>query len=77
MKARLLKEENISFESSEELDTITVRAAGCHSLVVDFPCVCSIMRHELQVLYADGLVLQLGHGVIDTLLPGGNVVLLS
>lgn len=54
-----------------------MRPTGRHSLVVDLPRVCSIMRHELQVLDPDGLVLQLGHGVIDTLLPGGNVVLLS
>lgn len=32
-----------------------------YALIVGLPCVGSIMRHELQVLDTDRLVLQLGH----------------
>lgn len=45
--------------------------------VVDFPRVGAVLRHELQVLDADRLVLQLSHGVVHTLLPRCDVVLLS
>lgn len=48
-----------------------------YALVVGLPCVGSIMRHELQVLDTDRLVLQLGHRVVHALLPRCNVILLS
>lgn len=52
-------------------------AADGDILVVDFPCVGSILRHELQVLNPDCLVLKLGHRVVHALLPRCDVILLT
>ena len=60
--------------------TLAFRPSCCapaHSLVVELPGVGAVLGHELQVLDADRLVLQLGHGVVDALLPGGDVILLA
>lgn len=46
-------------------------------LVVHLPSVTAVLRHELQVLDADRLVLQLRHGVVHALLPRRDVVLLA
>lgn len=51
--------------------------SGSTLLVVHLPSVAAVLRHQLQVLDADGLVLQLRHGVVDALLPGRDVVLLA
>ena len=48
-----------------------------HSLVIQFPGIGAVLGHELQVLNTDRLVLQLRHGVVHTLLPGGDVILLA
>lgn len=45
-------------------------------LVVHLPGIAAMLGHELQVLDAHGLVLQLCHGIVHTLLPRRDVVLL-
>lgn len=51
--------------------------SGNALLVVHLPSVAAVLRHQLQVLDADSLVLQLCHGVVDALLPRRDVVLLA
>lgn len=46
-------------------------------LVVHLPRVAAVLRHQLQVLDADRLVLQLRHGVVHALLPRRDIVLLA
>lgn len=45
-------------------------------LIVHLPGVAAVLGHQLQVLDAHSLVLQLRHGVVDALLPRRDVVLL-
>lgn len=77
MNAKLLKEEERLRGESDYSERAPPDGACCHLLVVDLPRVRSELRHELQVLNADRLVFQLGHGVVHTLLPRRNVILLS
>ncbi len=47
-----------------------------HLLIRHLPCISSILSHELEVFNAHCLMLQLGHRVIDTVLPCCDVILL-
>lgn len=83
MKAKLLKKKKKN-QTRHVLAVFPQRHQHCadwiwrlYALVVGLPCVGSIMRHELQVLDTDRLVLQLGHRVVHALLPRCNVILLS
>lgn len=64
----------LDFKINEEL--YCAQAAATDSLIVDLPCVGAIVCHEFQVLNAHCLMLQLSHGVVHTVLPCSDVILL-
>lgn len=52
------------------------QAAATDSLIVDLPCIGTVVCHKFQVLNAHCLMLQLSHGVVHTVLPCSDVILL-